>query len=211
MNIKDYKTAGIVVAAGLSSRMGEFKPLMSLHNNLTIIETTIKSMLEAQVDYIILVLGYRGLEIEEMIKESPQIKIVYNLEYESTDMMNSIQIGLEQLQKYDTDAFYILPGDMPLLDFKTFIRLKEAFIDSNKKVIIPEYMGKRVHPPIFDISCEDYLLNFTKNGGLREAMKFFSDETLYLSIGDKGSLIDIDTIKDYGEALEYLKNNGISR
>lgn len=205
MNIKNYKTAGIIVAAGLSTRMGDFKPLMLLQNKLTIIETTIKKILEAQIDYIILVLGFRGCEIEKIVKNIPQIRIVYNVKYEHTDMMYSIQLALKELQKYEINAFYVLPGDMPLLDSGTFIKLKEALIISNMKVIIPKYLGKKAHPPIFDISCRDHLLNFTKDGGLREAMKFFSNETLYLSIEDEGSIIDIDTKQDFKKALKYLE------
>lgn len=58
---------GLILAAGLSRRMGEFKPLMRFGGK-TLIECTVESMLCAGVSQVVLVLGYRGEEIEAILK-----------------------------------------------------------------------------------------------------------------------------------------------
>ena len=63
------KINGLILAAGMSSRMGDFKPLMKI-NNKSIIEQTIDSMLNSGVNYVTVVLGYRGEEIESMLRNN---------------------------------------------------------------------------------------------------------------------------------------------
>ncbi|HEX9250649.1 MAG TPA: NTP transferase domain-containing protein, partial [Ignavibacteriaceae bacterium] len=104
---------GVIVAAGLSSRMGEFKPLLKLTEK-TMIEHSIDSMFNAGVNQVIVVLGYRALEVEVLLRnkyDCSRLVFTHNLRYAETDMLESVKIGICAL---DTcDAFYLLPGDMP--------------------------------------------------------------------------------------------------
>ena len=58
------KISGLIVAAGLSSRMKDFKPLMKIENKPLILNT-INSLRQSQIEDINIVVGYRGKEIEE--------------------------------------------------------------------------------------------------------------------------------------------------
>jgi molybdenum cofactor cytidylyltransferase len=145
---------GLILAAGLSSRMGDFKPLMPFRGK-TLIESTIDSMLAAGVKQIVIVLGYRRNEIESVLRLHYGKEIIYasNPHYETTDMLTSIKYGLRSMPH--CKAFFLLPGDMPVvkkthsLNFKSparqpplcplshFGRIQEA--PSPDRLQIPRY------------------------------------------------------------------------
>lgn len=66
---------GLIVAAGLSKRMGQFKPLMPLQGK-TVIENAINSMLESGVHQVVIVLGYRADEVEHCLRSRYQNEIL---------------------------------------------------------------------------------------------------------------------------------------
>src|SRR5690242_15632941 len=122
------KINGIILAAGLSSRMKALKPLLKLKEK-TIIEYSIDSMLQSGVQQVVVVLGYRAEEVAAVLLakgDHPQLVLTCNPHYAETDMLASVKFGLTSLP--DCDAFFLLPGDMPAVNLKTFLKVKEAMV-----------------------------------------------------------------------------------
>ena len=143
----EHRICGLIVAAGLSSRMGCFKPLMPLRGK-TILENTIDSLLMCGVSQIVVVLGYRGQEVETVLRSRylpGTILPVYNQAYASTDMLASIQIGAAALPP--CSAFFLMPGDMPVVTKETFLAVCHAHSDSTPSITFPTLDGYRKHPP----------------------------------------------------------------
>ena len=82
------------MAAGLSSRMKEFKPVLRL-NGFPMIQMTVQSMKNAGVEKIVVVTGYRGQEIVRALKDEDVI-LAENKEYAVTDMLTSAKIGIQK-------------------------------------------------------------------------------------------------------------------
>ena len=99
--------SGIITAAGLSSRMGDFKPLLKI-NGLPMIVHTVLSMQNAGVSPVCVVTGYRGDEIKSALN-GYDVVFAENEDYASSDMLTSIKLGLEKIKK--SDGFFLLPGD----------------------------------------------------------------------------------------------------
>ena len=59
----------VIPAAGISSRMGNFKPLLLLHGR-TLIETSVSSLLKGGAETVTVVTGYRADEIERNLSPS---------------------------------------------------------------------------------------------------------------------------------------------
>ncbi|MDF2930043.1 MAG: nucleotidyltransferase family protein [Anaerospora sp.] len=81
---------GIILAAGLSSRMEAFKPLLKLKDK-TIIECSIDSMLGAGVQQVVVVLGHRAQELETVLLsryEHSRLVLVRNSHYAELDMLS---------------------------------------------------------------------------------------------------------------------------
>lgn len=198
------KNNGIILAAGLSSRMQAFKPLLKLKDK-TVIEYSIDSMLHADVNQIIVVLGYRAKEVEAQLRnkyDSSRLLFAYNQNYAETDMLTSIKIGVSALNP--CDAFYLLPGDMPAIHTKTFRAVKEAMFRTQAMVAFPTVEGQRKHPPLISWQCKDLILNFEGEGGLREVWKKLATQMATVPVDDFGCLIDTDTKEDYKKLVNYL-------
>lgn len=202
------RTSAIILAAGLSSRMGDFKPLMKLKEK-TVIENLIDSVIEAEIDEIIIVLGFRGKDVENHIKSNykydlKKIVFVYNENYKETDMLTSIKIGVRNLSY--CDGFYIIPGDMPAIKKDTFITLRNSMIKTKSEVVFATLNGYKKHPPLIAYDFKDTILNYEGEGGLRGIWKIYNLNIKYVPVNDYGCVIDIDTQKDYEALIKYINN-----
>lgn len=187
---------GLILAAGLSSRMGDFKPLMPFKGK-TLIESTIDSMLSAGVNQIVVVLGYRGDDIQAVLRLHYGKEIIYtrNPDYEITDMLTSIQYGLKAMPY--CKSFFLLPGDMPNVKKSTFQRLLEAEPSDRPAIIFPTLSGHRKHPPLIHYDFLNTILQFKEDGGLRMLWKHLEDSIIQVPVEDEGVWMDLDTRKDY--------------
>lgn len=200
---------GVITAAGLSTRMGDFKPLMMLEGK-TLIENCIDSMLDAGVACVTVVLGYRADEIEALLSgrySNDQLVLAYNTEYASTDMLTSVKIGLRSLPA--CDAFFLLPGDMPAVSANTFRALQKTWAQTGAMVVFPTMAGQRKHPPLISYECVRDILAFEGENGLRGIWSRFEKQTALVTVDDDGCRIDADTMEDYERLTEYMKEKNI--
>lgn len=199
---------GVIVAAGLSSRIGSFKPLLPLGNR-TIIENTISSMLDADVERVVLVLGFRGDEIKAVLQNAPffdKLDIVYNPDYADTQMIDSIKIGVRALDPSCSD-FFLLPGDIPAISSSTFRKVYDAHQSSIKAVTFPVVDGRRKHPPLISSRCMDRILSFQEDGGLRRLWEAMENEIGFVPVEDYGCTLDVDLPQDYERLLRYFSHS----
>lgn len=198
------KVNGLVLAAGMSRRMGSFKPLMKIGSK-TMIETVVDQMLKVQVQQIVVVLGYRGEEIQRVLEADAchreAVKFVYNTEYERTEMLDSVKLGLAAMS--DCDWFFTVPGDMPAISADTYRMLREQAAGCWAKVLFPVLDGYRKHPPLVSSSCRKDILQFQGNG-LRELWKQYDGRILEVPLKDMGCTIDVDNPMDYKNVCRYM-------
>jgi CTP:molybdopterin cytidylyltransferase MocA len=187
---------GLATAAGLSSRMGDFKPLLPLRGK-TVIENTVDSMLAGGTKTVVVVVGYRGQELERLLCEryGSQVIVAWNRDYAQTDMLRSIQIGCGMLPA--CDGFFLLPGDMPLVRQSTFQKVLETWETGQFDMVFPTLEGRRKHPPLISAKMIPEILSFSGDGGLRQLWTRFEDRIGYVPVDDQGVEIDLDTPEDY--------------
>ena len=199
------KVNGLILAAGMSSRMGDFKPLMKI-NNKTMIERSIDSMLMGGSYSVTLVLGYQGERIERLLKRKGYLEknviLVYNKNYELTNMIDSVKIGISNIG--ECDAFYLLPGDMPAIKANTFIKVREAMDRTRAKAVFPTIDGYKKHPPLISIELVKDILEFNSDGGLREMWKELDSEIITVPVDDLGCNLDVDTKSQYINVCKYM-------
>ena len=199
------RTAGLILAAGLSRRMGEFKPLMRFEGK-TLLECSIDSMLEGGAENVVVVLGYRAGEVGSVLQGaySPErLRLSYNPAYETTDMLASIKIGIRALPA--CDAFLLLPGDMPAVGRETFFALNKTMRETGAKVVFPTVDGHRKHPPLIDSACARDILSYAGGGGLRGMWQNYAGEIAEIEVEDPGCLMDADTMDDFRRLTDYLQ------
>ncbi|MBT0665146.1 NTP transferase domain-containing protein [Geobacter pelophilus] len=187
------KVAAIILAAGLSSRMKEFKPLLPL-GRFTALERVILTMREAGVDDIRVVTGHRSPELEPVVAQLGA-QIVFNRQY-SRGMFSSVRAGVRSLGS-DTDAFFALPVDLALVRPATVRRLLEVFRLGGADVIYPCFMGKRGHPPLIAGRHSRTISSWRGREGLRGVLAMLQTGALTVEVADELILRDMDTPDDY--------------
>ena len=200
MNQSELRVTGVVAAAGLSSRMGDFKPLLPCGNS-TIIQTAIACLQQAGARPIIVVVGHRGGEIETLVSKMDGVRVLYNPNYQNGDMLESIQLGLAQVS--GCEAAFVLPGDMPAISQKTFELVRLGMLETGASVVFPTLEGRPKHPPLIHKDCFQAICDFMQEGGLRAALSQFRDKTQYVAVDDFGCTLDADTPEQYRELLVY--------
>ncbi len=191
--------AAVILAAGYSSRMGDFKPLLKF-GEYTALETIINTFTTSGICNIIVVVGHRGNEIIDVLKGS-QVKCIDNKNY-FQGMYSSVLKGIEIL-KEDVNAFFMLPVDIPLVKVHTIETLKSQYLCCDKGIIYPTFNGKRGHPPLIDCKYKDIIVKTNEDGGLKNILSKFDEDSLNVPVFDKFTTMDMDTKSDYMELLKY--------
>ena len=189
--------SGILLAAGLSSRMGEPKQLLPFGES-TIVETVVDSMLGAKFDEVIVVVGHRASDIRDQLGERP-VSTVFNPNYRK-GMLTSAQTGIRGLQ--ESDAFALMLVDQPFITSALIDRVVDAYVQTNKGIALPSYNYKRGHPVVFHQRYAGEILALgTDSGGVRTLFKKYSDDIHYVTVDTDWVLRDIDYREDYERAL----------
>lgn len=202
---------GLILAAGRSRRMGAFKPLLPAGEG-TLLEASIQSLLAGGASHVTVVLGHRADEVAGMLRKSPllpQVSLAFNPDYAESDMLASAKIGLRAMPA--CDAFFLLPGDMPAIDAKTFRAVHNAMQATGASLAFPTLEGYRKHPPLVSAACIPAILAFGGDGGLREIWRQFDGKTAEVAVEDTGCLLDADTPQDYARLLAYLTEKQAAR
>ena len=90
------ETAALIVAAGMSSRMGDFKPMLTI-GEMSIAERVITTFQQAGVTRIVVVTGYQA-ELLERHLAGREVVFLRNERYRETQMFDSACIGLQYLR-----------------------------------------------------------------------------------------------------------------
>lgn len=188
---------GLILAAGLSSRMSGFKPLLPL-GDATVLARVVRTLREGGVDQILAVTGHRGTEVGAAAR-ALGIGTERNEAFEQ-GMFSSVQAGVRALPD-DCDAFLVLPVDIPLVRPWTVRRLLQAAQDHPGRVLHPVFDGRRGHPPLVPASLRRDILDWNGRGGLAGLLESLPDTSphhgLDVAVFDGGVLFDMDTDDEY--------------
>ena len=193
--------AAIILAAGYSSRMQSFKPLLLLGSQ-TIIERVIRTYLQQGLD-IYLVVGYRQADLRKQLANEP-ITIVENQDYQ-TGMFSSVITGMRSLPLSYVSCI-LTPVDNPLIRPFTIKLLIEASRRYPGQIIYPLYRGQRGHPVVIPMSLKTEILEWKEEGGLKAVLKVHDGLAREIKVPDKYILQDVDTPEDFQQMQDSFKN-----
>lgn len=201
------KAAGLIAAAGLSSRMEGFKPLMEV-NGFPMIAMTVQSMRNAGIREITVVTGFRGEQVKKILAPM-EVSVVENPRYRETDMLASVKLGLSSMDV--GGGVFFLPGDVPLTEPTTFRKLcgRLRELPQDIRALIPMNGKKQIHPPYLSPGGCAGVLSYQGDMGLKGAMDALGPERL--DVGDEGAGKDADVRSDFEAICRYAKaHRGIS-
>ncbi len=195
------KIAGIILAAGTSSRMGRTKQMLP-YKETTVLGTVIKCALASDLDKVILVLGHDAKAIRDQLDgqlDLEKVEILINPHYRQ-GQSTAIVAGTNKLPG-DTDAAMFLLGDQPMVS-KDLINLIVRKADKNTgRILIPYYKSQRGNPVTFDKTLFPELVSLKADTGARVLFKKHAADISRIEVDDPGILTDIDTPEDYDALL----------
>lgn len=193
------KLAVLIIAAGYSSRMNDFKPLLPF-GETTALERLIQTYEAHGIEHIYVVVGHRQDDIRDVLR-AYKVQIVFNEAYDQ-GMFSSIQKGLGAMDE-TLSAFYMQPVDIPLIKVQSLERLYEAYVREGKGVIYPTFLGHKGHPPLIDMKYKEQILASNGEGGLKKVLETFASDALHVNVCDQSVLMDMDTQEDYINLIVY--------
>jgi len=197
--------AGIILAAGASSRMGSPKALLEYRGE-TFIHRLVR-VLSPVCERVIVVLGYQVAEIRPGIPGSAVIAINPAPE---RGQLSSLQTGLAALPA-DVDGFLFTPVDSPAVESATVERLADEFRlrDPATLLVIPRIQTssgpKRGHPVFAARPLAEELLALPPTGMASDVIHGHIPQTVYIDVNDPGILTDIDDREAYRRLSEAAK------
>jgi molybdenum cofactor cytidylyltransferase len=186
--------AGLILAAGESSRMGRDKALLA-YEGQTFLEKIVSKMSEAGVERVSVVLGHHAEEIQRAVKLEG-VEIAVNREYQQ-GQTSSLQAGLRSLEGMKPEAVVLCLVDHPAFSPQTVRKLVEAFERGQTQAAIPTFQGKRGHPVLLGREIIDELLALPANRGANTVMRQHHDATVFIEVDDPGVLLDVDDAETY--------------
>jgi molybdenum cofactor cytidylyltransferase len=195
--MSQQRIAAIILAAGYSSRMGDFKPLLPL-NGRPVIANSIESFRKAGITDIRVVVGYRAHDLIPVI-EGLGLTPILNEKFDS-GMFSSVQAGLSA-SAHDIEGFFLLPADTPLVKSDTIEILIEKYLECKCSVINPTFLGRKGHPPFISKKCFRAILDQDISGNLRSVLQQFKQDACNVPCIDQGILLDMDTPVDYQKLI----------
>lgn len=192
------RVAAVILAAGVSNRKGRFVPTLPLWDQ-TVIETIVHSVRQAGAEPVMVVTGYQGELLRHLLAHLG-VTFLHNERYYETQMMDSLRLALELLPS-ETERVLVCPGDIPSVRADTI----QALLDADGDFVRPCCQGVPGHPVVLSSAILPVLMEYTGNGGLREAAKAAGVPFTDIHVQDHGTTLDKGTRDEYEALLKYRR------
>ena len=187
------KISALILAAGKSQRFGSPKVLATFHGK-PFLRLIRQNLQQAEIDKIVLVLGFQAEKYIAQLPDRKNFKIVINPDYERGQFF-SLRKGLQSLPE-GTEAVLMCLIDQPHISAETYRALLQSGRKNKNAVIIPTFRGKGGHPIVLPSSLFQEILVAPENFTLRDVLAQNKDRVRRIEITDYGILEDIDTPED---------------
>lgn len=196
--------AGVILAAGESSRMGTDKALLpwppraagQLPSTESFLSAAIRS-LALSTDFVVVVTGQNEAALAPVVYANGA-SIVVNPD-PSNGQFSSLQIGLHEVLNRGRDAALITLVDRPPANVATVQTLRDSFEAAPQSVwaLIPEFSGKHGHPFVAGREIIERFLREPVTGNARDVEHRHQDHVQYLAVNDVNVALNINTPEDY--------------
>jgi len=186
---------GLVLAAGLSSRMGRCKALLPWDENRSVIEQILSQLQQTNLHDILVVTGNLAEQVTAKVT-AMGIATVHNPEYATGEMLSSLKVGLS-VQMETVSAVLVVLGDQPRLESSIVLQLLDAYEQGEGEIVAPRYRGERGHPMVISRRYWDEILALPEGSAPRDVIQQHRDKLYFVDVESDSVLSDIDTPEDY--------------
>jgi len=200
--------AGVILAAGESSRMGTDKALLPWPPQVagkppskdTFLSTAIRSLMSA-TDFVVIVAG-KNEAVLAPIAYANGASVITNPD-PSRGQFSSLQVGLHEVLNRGRDAAVITLVDRPPVASATVQLLREAFESAGQNIwaVVPELSGKHGHPYLAGRELIEKFLQASPTASARDIEHRYQDRIQYVAVKDPFITLNVNTPDDYAALL----------
>lgn len=188
----------IVMASGMSRRMGENKLTLKINGKM-VFEYILDEIKKIDFDEVIVVTRFK--EIKDYSRQLGY-RVIENKDFEK-GQSSSIKLGIKNAKKENGYIFFV--ADQPKLKASTINKVLENYKEDTKEIIIPYFNGEKGNPIIFSKYYRDELLKLKGDIGGSPIIKKYGENIVKVAINSNEN-IDIDNEEDYKKIRsEYEK------
>ena len=186
----------VLLSAGESKRFGSPKALAMI-DQFTSIDRIQRTLLSSKLDELIIVLGAHADLITPHVFKHNKVHVVYNKNYK-LGQTSSFQAGASSVDK-KSNGIMLLPIDYPLITTATIDALIQEFNQQKPSILIPTFLGRRAHPPLFNIHLKQEILALPTHQGINTIFTKHEPKTFEVN--------DLNVLKTFNttEELEKIK------
>jgi molybdenum cofactor cytidylyltransferase len=197
----------IVLAAGLSTRMGRPKPNLPVRGAAgtdTFLTRIVRTFMEAGVDDVVVVVGHEKETVLAKFSGSQlRVRFVENPDY-ANGQLTSLLAGLRVVDRPGVVAALYTPVDVPFTSSATIRTVLERYRETHAPVVRPTSDGRHGHPSLIDRTVFDQLRRADVVAGARPVIRRYASAAGDVEVDDAGAFFDIDTPEDYVEAVRIF-------
>lgn len=189
----------VVLAAGMSSRLGRPKQLL-LYQGESLLKHAVNAALQTSMRPVIVVVGANSDEVKREIA-GMELFVMENEGWKE-GMASSLRCGLAEVQKInaDADGIIFMVCDQPYVSKSLLEGLLQAQHKTGLPIVASGYEGKLGTPALFHQSLFAELMELKGDTGARKLIR--AHEELVKIVDFPKGMIDIDTKADYDELLQ---------
>lgn len=190
--------AGVILAAGRSTRMGRSKPLLIAPGGLTFVARLADTLVAGGVDAPFVV----GRSDDEALRAEvesldSQVRWIENPDADTGGQLSSLLAGLRKADRPGIRALMAVPVDAPMITVATVARLISVFNATGAPIVRPRYQGRHGHPVVFSRAVFDDLRRADPRLGAKVVLRKHQDAIVNVDVDDAGVAGDVDTPEDY--------------
>jgi len=196
------RIAALVLAAGLSRRMGPANKLLAEVDGRAMVTIAVDAVQASKAGPVTVVTGHEGERVRAALA-GRDVTFVDNPRA-AEGLAGSLKAGLEAVPD-DADGVIVCLGDMPRVTAAHIDRLIAAFNPvEGRAICVPTWRGKRGNPVLWGRRFFEEMRGLGGDVGAKRLIGEYDDLVAEVAMADDGILLDVDT----PDALAALTRNG---
>jgi molybdenum cofactor cytidylyltransferase len=186
----------VVLAAGLSSRMGRPKALLTLPSGETFLARIVGTFLEAGIDDVVVVVGHQAEAIVAAFATTGlPARFVKNDAF-ARGQLSSILAGLRAIDRPGVAGMLLMLVDVPLVSAATVRAVLAHQRLTRARIVRPVHGARHGHPVFIDRSLFDALRRADPSEGAKPLVRAHATAASDVAVDDEGAFSDFDTPAD---------------